>query len=138
MYSRWISKLSRFMTCTSEKPRCHTSPLYPKSWDNRCEKPALHQLQRFLNGHLVVNGQQQMQMIGHDDKIVQFKLALRNKRTQYINEQLRIALRLQEPASHAVPVVTKNVREGLRMLDGDAFLPGCAMAGAKARSFPLP
>ena len=64
-------------------------------------KPALDQLHSLFNRHVVVDGQQQMQMIGHDDKIVQFKLALRNKRTQYINEQLRIALRLQEPASHA-------------------------------------
>jgi hypothetical protein len=29
-------------------------------------------------------------------------------------------------------VVTKNVRAGLRMLAADAFLPGCAIAGAKA------
>jgi len=36
-----------------------------------------------------------------------------------------------------VPVVVKNVRAGLRMLVGDAFLAGCTMAGAKAHSFLL-
>ena len=34
----------------------------------------------------------------------------------------------------AVFVVTKNVRAGLRTLAADAFLAGCAMAGAKALS----
>jgi hypothetical protein len=33
-----------------------------------------------------------------------------------------------------VPVVAKKIRDGLRMLAVDAFLPGCAMAGAKALS----
>jgi hypothetical protein len=32
-------------------------------------------------------------------------------------------------------VVVKKVRDGLRIFSADAFLPGCAMAGAKAHSF---
>jgi hypothetical protein len=34
-----------------------------------------------------------------------------------------------------VLVVAKKMRAGLRMLCEDEFLPGCAIAGAKARSF---
>ena len=42
-----------------------------------------------------------MHVIGHDHEIVQLEFAFCDQRTQHIDEQSRIAFRLQKPAPHA-------------------------------------
>jgi hypothetical protein len=58
-------------------------------------KPAFDQLHCLFDGHAVGHGNKQMNVIRHNDKIVQFKLPFLHQRTQHVDQQARIALRLK-------------------------------------------
>ena len=51
--------------------------------------------------HTVAYGEQQMEVVGHDDEVVEFQLALCDKGTKDVDEELCVALGLQDAAAHA-------------------------------------
>lgn len=58
-------------------------------------KPSLDELHGLLDGHVALDRSQQMHMIGHNHKIMHLEFFRFHVRTKYIDEQHRIALRLQ-------------------------------------------
>ena len=59
-------------------------------------KAPFDELHRFFDGHVAEDRQQQMQMIGHDDEVVEVKSFCRDARAQHIDQQGRVAVGLQE------------------------------------------
>src|SRR3954470_18553180 len=77
-------------------------------------KPALDQLHCLLDGHTITHCEKQMNMIGHDDEIMNFKFLLRNKRPQHIDKEPGVRSVCSSRRPTLVLVVTKNVRRGRR------------------------
>jgi hypothetical protein len=67
-----------------------------------------------------------MDMIRHDDEVMQLEAMLCDKRTEYIDEESGIALRLQNPLSHGRPSRNKEFPYGVE--DGDG---SCVSAGMR-------
>jgi len=57
-------------------------------------EPPLDKLHGLFDCHIIANFDKKMDLIRHDNEFVQHESVLRDKRTQHIDEQLRIALRL--------------------------------------------
>jgi len=57
-------------------------------------EPPLDELHGLFDRHVAGHLNQEVNVIRHDNEIKQLEFALRDKRTQHIDEQLRIALRL--------------------------------------------
>ena len=62
---------------------------------------AFDELHGFLDGHVAVKFDQQVNVIGHDDEVVQLEFVLGDQRTQHIDQQARIAFSLKETPAHA-------------------------------------
>ena len=57
-------------------------------------EPPLDELHGLFDRHVAGHLNQEVNVIRHDNEIKQLEFALRDKRTQHIDEKLRIALRL--------------------------------------------
>jgi len=64
-------------------------------------KSALDQLHGLFDGHVFSHGQQHMKVVGHYDEVVQLEMMFGNQGAHDFDEESRIALGLQETASHA-------------------------------------
>lgn len=62
---------------------------------------ALDELHGPFNGRIACDREQQMQVVRHDDEIVQLEFSRRNVGTQHVDQQQGIALRLEQGPPHA-------------------------------------
>lgn len=64
-------------------------------------KTAFDELHCLLNRNIAVDTDEQVNVIWHDDEIVNLKTPRRHARTQHINKEPGEAIRLQQRSSHA-------------------------------------
>jgi hypothetical protein len=122
-------------TCTSENPLSQTSPLNPNSVPRRNENRPFTNCIAFSTviPSSMVNKRCKWSGIITKSCRLKERSATRERNTSmsslaFLSDCKRRRLML-------VFVVVKNVRAGLRMFADDDFLPGRAIAGAKAHSF---
>ena len=84
---------------TSEKPFCHISHSNPRSFFARNEKFSFDQLDRLLNRHTGWDRQQDVNMITHHDKLVDFELSLSCITSEHLDKQAGHSLGLQQRAA---------------------------------------
>ena len=63
-------------------------------------KSALDQLHCLFDRHRLLESDQQMHMIRHDDEVLEFKFLLPYKRPKNVDKKIRISLRLQQATAH--------------------------------------
>ena len=98
-------------------------------------EPTLDQLHGFFDGHVARQRHQQVQMIWHDDEVMELKFTATFNRSTSMRS---IAFRsdCNKRRAMLVFVVAKKTRALLRIAFRQAFGAGCAITGAKSPILP--
>ena len=86
---------------TNSMVRESTLPDFSPSANHRSEsvrKPAFDELNRALNRHVRRRSKEKMNMLGHDDKSVQFKLAFAPIAVKGLQKEPRVRFDYKEPS----------------------------------------